>query len=188
MPMLVTWFLTAEGEVRDGWRWLTASPVHAILGLLAISLTWGGCEHHEANRWYAQTLSARAQVAALRAASDQAHAAQVALNARVAAQYQQQAETADADYHQALADAKSAADTYIATHRLRVAPSGLGASGSPTQANNTPVPAPVPADTVVVSSGDVQACTGATGYAIAVHNAAVQVIADGTAIAEVSHQ
>jgi hypothetical protein len=34
---LSRWALTAEGEIKAGWRWLTTTPVHLLTGVLAIS-------------------------------------------------------------------------------------------------------------------------------------------------------
>jgi len=35
---LSRWALTAEGEIKAGWRWLTATPVHLLAAALAASI------------------------------------------------------------------------------------------------------------------------------------------------------
>jgi hypothetical protein len=35
---LSRWALSAEGEIKAGWRWLTATPVHMLAAALAVSI------------------------------------------------------------------------------------------------------------------------------------------------------
>jgi len=82
--------------------------------------------------------------------------------------YQAKAVEADSAYQTQLAAAQSAADRYIATHRVQpaaVARDPVTAVGS-AQGSGAGVPANAAAPGVVVSADDVQRCTDATTYAL----------------------
>lgn len=90
------------------------------------------------------------------------------------AMYQTKATEAEGAYQVQLGDARHAADLYIAAHRVPAAV-GLRAKAAGSDAGNalasaagsgSEVPASMPADAVVVSAGDVQACTDGITYAI----------------------
>lgn len=101
------------------------------------------------------------------------------------AQYQVKAQEADNAYSSQLAIAQSAAQRYIDSHRvgavyragssgaLRMQPSatqgGPSSAASGSEGGSTAVPASVPSDAVMVSAGDVQACTDAVSYALDAH-------------------
>jgi hypothetical protein len=89
--------------------------------------------------------------------------------------YQQKATEADSAYQAQLADAHSAADRYIATHRVRAEAFARGASASvaPAKSVGPDLSSILPADAVVVSQSDLQACTDVTSYAVSAHNWAV---------------
>ena len=57
---LSRWALTAEGEIKDGWRWLVSSLVHALMAVCAVLtvIAWLG--------WHERDVKAR-QVARLTA-------------------------------------------------------------------------------------------------------------------------
>jgi len=160
--------------------WLAKNPLAAVCLGLAV---FGGVQHHQAAHWRTIAAQRATALAAIPAAQDQALAQQRALDGYVADQYQAQAEKADAHYKLALADAGPAADRYIATHRLRpsVAADRAGSPGAAAQTGDPGLSAALPGDGVVVSAGDVQACTGATAYAVSDHNAAVDAVAAGLA-------
>lgn len=162
-------------------KWLLVHP--AVLAAVVCAGV-AVFEHHEAARWRAVADQRGAALAAIPVAQAKALAAQVALNASVAAKYQSQAEISDANYKTALADAGADADRYIAAHRLRPAahPGGTSSPSGTAQAGDSNLPADMPADGVVVSASDVQKCTGATSYAVTAHNSAVDAIAASTAI------
>ena len=86
--------------------------------------------------------------------------------------YQHKAQEADSAYQLQLAAARSAADRYIVTHRMQpeAAQSGSGRAVALGQSGSAGVLAPVSTDAVVVSGGDVQACTDATTYALKAHD------------------
>ena len=163
--------------------WLVKNPWVAVCLILGAT---AALERHEASKWHTRATTAEMALKAVPAAQARAKAAQLALNASVAAQYQAQAETSDANYKIAVADAGAAADRYIAAHRVQPAadPGGTGSADRPAQAGDPGLPDAVPADAILVSSGDVQACTGATSYAVTAHNAAIDSIVAGTAVIE----
>ncbi len=86
--------------------------------------------------------------------------------------YRQKAQEADSAYQAQLADARAAADRYIAAHRVQppAAQGRAGGTAAATHSNGTPVPPGLPADAVVVSGADVQACTDAVTYAVKAHD------------------
>jgi hypothetical protein len=89
--------------------------------------------------------------------------------------YEHKAKESEDAHQKQLDDARSYADNYIATHRLRTKaserPSGTAAASA--QGDGSAIPPVMPTDAVVVSAGDVQACTDAVTYAIDAHNWAV---------------
>ncbi len=82
--------------------------------------------------------------------------------------YAAKAKEADDAYQTQLVDARSAADRYIADHRVQpqTAASGAGSAPAAAQSGSAGIPAGMPADAVVVSAGDVQTCSDATTYAM----------------------
>jgi hypothetical protein len=149
----------------------------AALCILSAFLWWHG------GRIEKQRDEARMEVIGLKTESKKAHDDQVALNNAREAQYQEQAHETDANYQAELADARSATDRYIATHRMRGGTSG-GSGNSAAQASDTGVSPSLSTDSVLVSQSDVQACAGATAYALTAHNKAMDALAAGTAVIE----
>ncbi len=159
---LSRWALTAEGEIKDGWRWLTASPVHALLGVVAVLLLLCGLFWHE---WAVKALQVEhlaGEIAQFKTA--QANATNMAREALHHQEqvYQAKAQDADHAYQTQLAAAQSATDRYISTHRVRAdVASGAGgtvASASGGGASGTDGPDHA-ADMVAVSADDINACT-----------------------------
>jgi hypothetical protein len=158
----VTALLTLLAGAR---RLLPALPYAAIALLGAL------CWHFD-RRAVANADAVRTQAAQFRQAqADAQKAAQQALDRENTA-YQAKATEAQNAYQAQLADAHSAADQYIATHRVQPAPAGshAGTAAAPTDGGSASVPSAVPADAVVVSADDVQACTGAVTYALQAHD------------------
>jgi hypothetical protein len=87
-------------------------------------------------------------------------------------QYAAKAKVVDDAYQQQIGSARDAADRYIASHSVRptAVASAPGSAPSATQSGNPDVPASVPANTVLVPPGDVQACTDAVTYAVKAHD------------------
>jgi len=80
---LSRWAVTAEGEIKDGWRWLTASATHALIAALLLSLAVNGCQWHRASAWPAKLHEAEARgVATARKALDAFHREQAAFDAQ----------------------------------------------------------------------------------------------------------
>lgn len=133
----------------------------AVFGLFAAS--W-----HYRNAYHAEIARRKAQEAQYIAAQVIAMQKAQAALAAVEAQYRSKADEADQSYRVELADARSAADRYIATHRVRgtfASPSsGPTATAEDRAAGVLP---PVPdAALVAVTDRDVQACTDAYIYAV----------------------
>jgi hypothetical protein len=143
---------------------------YASLGVLAM-LCW-----HFQHRAMANADALRTQAAQFQAVQKAARAAaQAALHDQEAV-YQARAQEADNAYQTQLAAAQSAADRYITAHRVQPATfaGGPGAAAALAQSGNAGIPAPMPADAVMVSAGDVQACTEAVTYGLKAHEWAIQ--------------
>jgi len=142
---------------------------YVALGAVAL-VAW----HFDA-RAVANAEMIRTQAAAFKQA--QATATQIAQTAlqHERAAYVIKATEADSAYQTQLVDARSAADRYGATHRLQppTVASGSGSAPAAAEGYSTGVPASMPADAVMVSNGDVQACSDATTYALNAHNWAI---------------
>jgi hypothetical protein len=144
---------------------LTVGP-YAAIGVLAL-LCWHFDSRAVANADTVRTQAAQfAQAQALATA-----AARQALQTETAA-YAAKAKDADNAYQTQFAAAQTATDQYIATHRVRTTAVASSAwpAPSPSQGANPGIPATVPVNTVVVSPGDLQACTDAVTYAIQAHD------------------
>ncbi|EGD58394.1 hypothetical protein Y88_0449 [Novosphingobium nitrogenifigens DSM 19370] len=146
---------------------------HILSAALALA-AW-----HFWTRAVANAEAVRTQAAQfMQAQADAAKIAQEALHHQEA-EYQAKATETQNAYEVQLADAHAAADRYIAAHRLAALPPGLrtqaaqgdaSATAPSTQSGGAPLPSGVPADPVVVSADDVQACTGAVSYALKAHD------------------
>lgn len=93
---------------------------------------------------------------------------------RVETIYKEKADVADKAHATELDSARAAADRYIAANRVRrQIGSAPSATPTPGQGGAPGVPESMPTGDVMVSEGDVQACTAAITYAIAAHNWAI---------------
>jgi hypothetical protein len=148
--------------------WAARNPAWALCLALtaACGLIW-----HEYDVKSRQVAKLASEITAFRTAQDTAKQIAVEALHHQEAVYQAKAQDADHAYTTQLADAHSAADRYIATHRVQPAPAGNRASPTIAAASggSAIVPAIVPTDTVLVSSGDVQQCTDAATYALNAH-------------------
>jgi hypothetical protein len=138
------------------WRFgLSIAAAVAVFGLIVAS--W-----HYRHAYHAEKALRKADRAAYAAAQSEATIiAKRALDA-TEARYRSKANEADKSYRAELADARSAADRYIAGHRVRStfassagrAPSSAEGdrAGSPDRAGTAP-------DMVAVTAGDIQVCT-----------------------------
>ena len=133
----------------------------AGIALLALAL-WGWRVDGLRARYKSERDQARTEYAIFR----------TAIQAKVANEVARQKEitrVSDIEHDKELADARSAADEYIRTHRVRLtAPIH---SSAPAKAGNTAISQAMPArPDVVVSEADVRACTDAATYAMSAHN------------------
>jgi len=148
------------------WRFgLSLAAVVAALGLVLALNHYRHAYHAE------KALRAADRAAYVNAQSDAAAKALAALQATEAA-YKRDADNADQSYRAGLSDARTAADRFIAAHRVRGQAVAGVASGTVASASGggASVPDAVPADSVLVSAGDVQACTAAVTYAVGAHD------------------
>lgn len=135
------------------------------LGIIALALlAW-----HFHGRATANAEAMREQAASFRAAQAEANRRAVEQKRRIEAQYQDLAERAERDHNAEIADARAAAARYIAANRVRAetAQGDGGRSAASADSDAAGVRAGLPTAGVVVSEGDVQACTDATAYALA---------------------
>ena len=156
-------------------RWkfgLGVAGALAVFGLFAAS--W-----HYRHAYHAEKALRQADRAAVALAQSQAEAkAQAALRQQEHI-YVVKARESEHEYESNLADARAAADRYIAAHRVRNQALARNASGALASApdRGPGVPASLPADAfVAVSDSDVQACTDAVTYAIGAHEWALGLI------------
>jgi len=147
------------------WRFgLGIAGALAVFGLIAAS--W-----HYRHAYHAEQALRAADKAAYVNAQAQAQAKALAALQATEAAYRSKADASEQTYRSKLADARGLADSYIALHRVRVETPSRVASGpaSSAQGGSASVPADMPADAVMVSAGDVQACTAASTYALGAH-------------------
>jgi hypothetical protein len=145
-------------------RFLPALP-YALIALLA-ALAWHFDQRAVANADMIRTQAMQFK----QAQADTTAIAQAALKHQEAV-YQAKAQENDNAYQAQLADARSAADRYITTHRVQpAAPAGdAGTTAAGAQGGSAAIPASLPTDAVVVSGSDVQVCTDAVTYALKAH-------------------
>ena len=171
------WLLSALGFVRKALQAAFAMAmrypreVAIMLLLVAAAWLWHGksAANDRADACAAGRATERASyIAAGKEAERLARAAKAAQEAK----YTQLAKDADHAYETDLANARTAADRYIASHRVRAQAAGdsRGATVAATQGGSSGVPEIMPASAVLVSDSDVQACTGAVAYGIAAHD------------------
>ena len=158
------------GYARIGLAWIKALPWYVLaLAGCAVVIVW---QHHAETSLRDENKALNATLAQVKDAQTQATViAQQALR-HTEAVYQAKAQEADHAYQTQLAAAQSAADRYIAGHRVHAAGGAGSASSTPAspQGGSAAVPESLPADAVVVSAGDVQACTSAVTYGVAAHD------------------
>ncbi len=132
--------------------------------VLAALLAWGFY-------WKAQAAHNLAKADACLNASKLAAEANARMKAAQEQKYKDIAHDADEKHAAELAEARSAVDEYIRTHRA--APSGVRTArvSAPESASSpdTSVPEEVPSDSIVVTETDVRACNDAIEYAWAAH-------------------
>lgn len=147
------------------WRsaaWIVAAL--ALAGLVAALAHYRSALHDERNLRTAE----RASYLAAQAEADRI--ARAALSHQEAV-YRAKAQDADHAHALKLADARSAADRYIAAHRVHSPAQGpAGSTIASAAPDSSGLPARAPADGVVVAEADVHACTEAVIYARQAHD------------------
>lgn len=154
-------------------RWRLGLGIAGALAFIGLALA----ANHYRHAYHAEIARRKAQEAAYVAA--QAEASLIAKRALDAteAQYRSKANEADQSYHAQLVDARAAAARYINASRVRgqaAARDAIAAiAASPDRGSG--IPASLSANAVMVSEGDVQACTDAVTYAIGAHDWALTI-------------
>lgn len=156
------------------WRWLIlAVPLALALGV---------------QTWRVRTIEqklivARATIAQMQLASEQARAAQVALNEQTKAKYEAAAKEADHEHAMQLDKALAAGERYALSHRVRWNESV--ASGADPRAKGEgaglPESAPAEAFMVAVSKSDFDKCSALYPYAAGAYEWGQRLIKDGVA-------
>lgn len=154
------------------WRWLIlALPLALALGV---------------QTWRVRTIEqklivARATIAQMQLASEQARAAQVALNEQTKAKYEAAAKEADHEHAMQLDKAIAAGERYALSHRVRWNESV--ASGADPRAKGEgaglPESAPAEAFMVAVSKSDFDKCSALYPYAAGAYEWGQRLIKDG---------
>jgi len=155
-------------------RWRRGLGIAGALAFLGLALA----ANHYRHAYHAEKALRQADRAAYVAAQSEATViAKRALDA-TEAKYRTIANEADQSYRADLADARAAADRYLAAYRVRNQALARDASGALASApdRGPGVPASLPGDAILVSAGDVQACTDAVTYAIGAHEWALGLI------------
>jgi len=154
------------------WRWLIlAVPLALALGV---------------QTWRVRTIEkklivARATIAQMQLASEQARAAQLALNEQTKAKYEAAAKEADHEHAMQLDKALAAGERYALSHRVRWNESV--ASGADPRAKGEgaglPESAPAEAFMVAVSKSDFDKCSALYPYAAGAYEWGQRLIKDG---------
>lgn len=164
----MTWLLLGLSWLRSAFSTLLGAVTRwpwqcALVAAVALSWwQWSGKREALEERDMA-----RAQIAQIIAASEEAGRLAIAARAATELRYRNLANAIDKEHSAALADARSDTDAFIARNRVSKAagcPSGTTAASS--QGGSASIPAEVPADPVLVGSADVQTCAAVTTYAV----------------------
>jgi hypothetical protein len=157
-------------------------------GVAIVSITFGAIQTVRIEgflfiKGYSEKLAeANKAIDMMDAASGMARDKQIAVNTERKDTSDDLAKEGERSYAWASRDAGAAATVYIDRWRVREVCKG-DTDGGPAGAegNNPGVSEEMPSRAVLVSEGDVQACTGATAYALEAHNHAARKIEAGIA-------
>lgn len=147
------------GLLGKAWTWALRNPAWALCAALAAlcGLLW-----HERDVKAGQVAHLTAQANAFKTAQVEAASLAKQKHDKQEAAYIAKAQDADHAYQTQLAAAQSAADRYIAGHRLHADGTG-SASATPASPQSSGAASPDrpdnPADMVAVSADDINACT-----------------------------
>lgn len=154
------------------WRWLIlALPLALALGVQTWRLST--CK---------QSLQvARATIAQMQLASEQARAAQLALNEQTKAKYEAAAKEADHEHATQLDKALAAGERYALSHRVRWNESVASGADSRAKGEGAGLPESAPAEAfmVAVSKSDFDKCSALYPYAAGAYEWGQRLIKDG---------
>ena len=173
MALFGRWIADAEGVIKHKWRWITATPVHLLGAVLAVSVALNLWQWH-------QLAACHAFKAEVKAAAPKAAAAQAAVNHAPAAKSQAIAEKSDAEAPAYYAAVHSAADA----HRVRAdgprcaSPASVPGADHAASVNDGPAPA---TDMVARPKADDDLIIAAAARAAQMHADAEALIAAGVA-------
>lgn len=156
------------------WRWLIlALPLALALGV---------------QTWRVRTIEqklivARATIAQMQLASEQARAAQVALNEQTKAKYEAAAKEADHEHAMQLDKALAAGERYALSHRVRWNESVASGADPRAKGESAGLPESAPAEAfmVAVSKSDFDKCSALYPYAAGAYEWGQRLIKDGVA-------
>lgn len=152
----------------------------ALLMALALS-------HCSDKRHTAQRDEARATIAKMEQASEQARQAQIAVNLATEARYRAEAEKTDAEHQKELALARSASDHYARAHGLRAYCAGGSDQALAPAEDNAPQGGDrpgAPANVVVVQRNDYDLLVDNSLRLKAVHDWGQSLVKEGLAVPE----
>lgn len=164
---LKRFMMTAEGELKAGWTWITSSAVHACMATILVLCALLGF-----TRWHDSHVIAKKdriiasqgqEIEGMKAASAANLKAQLAQKAAVEQHYKDIANEADKEHAIQLADANDALSRYIASHRVRAEGGSAGGSiagpaSESSGAQSSDGPGSV-TELVTVSPDDLRICT-----------------------------
>jgi hypothetical protein len=159
--------------LADAFRWILAHPWQAAVIALCAFSAWLWWHDSRIIAAKDRTIAAHERVIeAMKAESLANLAAQWAQKRAVEQRYKDLADDNDERHEKELVSVRSAADRYIAAHRLR-AENGSSSSqaGSPAENLDPEIPGSVPGDPdmVAVSTDDLHRCSAAWQYAVDAH-------------------
>jgi hypothetical protein len=146
---------------------------------LCLALAW---QTYQVSRWKGREAKAQATIAQMQLASEQARAAQIALNQATEAKYRTLAEIADHAHEKELADARSRAAAYAGRNGLRSYCQGsAGQAGSPAEGPVAPGDNGPGADAVVLNRNDFDQLVENTLRLKAAHDWGLAMVREGLA-------
>jgi hypothetical protein len=170
---LSRWALTAEGEIKAGWKWATSSAVHALAIALAVSAAGNWLLWQRGDRY-------RDRLAAVAKVQHQAGQDQATVNHEPARKSAEIARQSDAQAPAYYADVRRAADS----HRVRGPACPPVAADMPGTDRAAPVDdrSPAVADMVSRPRAEDDLIVAAAGRAAQMHADALDLIATGAAV------
>jgi hypothetical protein len=174
---LSRWVLTAEGEIKDGWRWLIAAPEHILTAALALSIALNLWLWHRSSRCTAQVRQNHTAQAGATAAQIQANQQPARISAAIARQSDAQAPA----YYAAVRSAAAAHTVVMQPRTCPVGPADLPGPDPAVTGLHGPAPA---SDLVSRPKADDDLIIAAAARGAQMHQEALDLIASGAAVAD----